>query len=336
MQGKQVQHFANFGIIKKQNKANKQIFDRTGRVRGYEYDKLHGINPLPPEHPNYQKLQDLVNDNKRTVRQYRNNAHIIEPASPVRGGGINPNYTVKNPDYKKDTKEGLNATYKRSLIKDYNRKLISNAATNTDPKRRKSNLAQIGDGVVPPMSLLDQSTADAIYKNKLIESRRNKNSSNQDPTLKPVFLKQKGNPLTFNPTKDQLEEIYTRDYAKDDRNNFKYTPKLLTGSANHTWLTADDRWGEIPIGQSETKLNAKMWSDKYGNRLPDTIIGGGSGAGSPKDKIQGRSLRKELPKDTSGKIKSRTIPKTALEHTLMRRNDVYQNETYNNRWVPNE
>jgi hypothetical protein len=144
--------------------------------------------------------------------------------------------------------------------------------------------------------------------------------------IKPA-LRSSSERLDFSPTTEQLEGIYNKHYAKGNRNANKYDPKLITGSANHTWLTADGKYMEIPVGQQEMPLNASMWKGrKSGIRLPDTEVKGLGQEGSPVLGITGGSI-----KTNTGKIY-----KSALSGKLIQGNQNYNSQIANKRYVPNE
>ena len=144
--------------------------------------------------------------------------------------------------------------------------------------------------------------------------------------IKPA-LRSSSERLDFSPTTQQLEEVYNKYYAKSNGNANKYDPKLITGSANHTWLTADGKYMEIPVGQQEMPLNASMWKGrKSGIRLPDTEVKSLGQEGSPVLGITGGSI-----KTNTGKIY-----KSALSGKLIQGNQNYNSQIANKRYVPNE
>lgn len=313
-----MQHFANFGIIKKANKLKRQSHDEFA-------DAL-------PELKKAGLPKETSNNFKRETRMERKSWDSETSAkrfTPVIAGKANTEYRP----VQLIEKYGNEA---RTKIKNHNLKRFDEAVQGVkDPKRAKQRALMLEGyrNYVPNYSLSSPENMQKKISGDLNYKRRwNKEvSEGSDIPLKPIYMK-KDNSFDFKPTQNQLQDVYNKNYAIDDSNNHKYNKKLLTGSANHTWLTADGDWSEVPLSRknnmgSESPLSADMWKDKYGNRLPKAEIQRAGELGSPKD---GVSIRQAFG------IDNRKVPSVSLRAQLINSNDRYNGEVYNNRWVPEE
>lgn len=154
--------------------------------------------------------------------------------------------------------------------------------------------------------------------------------------IKPALLAKK-EVLEFKPTTQQLTNTLNKEYP--DYKDYVNHPKdlLVSGSENHTWLTNDGKYMEMPIGQHEMPLNSSMWKGRLsGKRLPESEIKGSGITGSPVESL-GSDILKEKSKKYSRMMKEpRTIGTENLGGLLTSKNDIYNNQIVNKRYVPEE
>jgi len=140
---------------------------------------------------------------------------------------------------------------------------------------------------------------------------------NKNYGAKPFFkAKNKNEDYEFSPSTTQLNQTLNRHYP--EYKNYVNHPRdlLVTGSDNHTWLTNDGKYMEMPIGQESMPLNASMWKGlKTGVRLPAKDV---------------------LNKGAIGSPKSPLTKKDAIRSRFDEYTDEYNSQVTNKRYVPNE
>lgn len=178
------------------------------------------------------------------------------------------------------------------------------------------------------------------YGEKISRTRRLANEQRAEDSrtlkVKPALLAQKET-LEFKPTTEQLNNTLNKHYP--DYKNYVNHPKdlLVTGSENHTWLTNDGKYMEMPIGQKEMPLTASMWKGKLsGKRLPEAEIKGLGITGSPVESLNSNILNTKSKKYSRMMSEPRTIGVENLGGILTSKNDIYNNQIVNKRYVPEE
>jgi hypothetical protein len=161
--------------------------------------------------------------------------------------------------------------------------------------------------------ILSRGKADARY----LRARNNRDPLTRNYGDKPFFkAKNRNEDYEFSPSTNQLNQTLNRHYP--EYKNYVNHPRdlLVTGSDNHTWLTNDGKYMEMPIGQESMPLNASMWKGlKTGVRLP---------------------ARDVLNKGAIGSPKSPLTKKDAMRTRFDEYTDEYNSQVTNKRYVPTE
>ena len=189
---------------------------------------------------------------------------------------------------------------------------------------KKQGLGNLANDTLKP-NTWEPETAQKIVNNSLSDKRVFKKLDNLDDNylIKPI-LRKKEERLDFSPTTQQLESVLNKTYP--EYKGYVNHPKdlLITGSANHTWLTNDGKYMEMPIGNKEMPLSSNMWKGrKSGVRLPDVEINMKGMVGSPVRGINGSLL--------AGKVNSED-----LRSRLIQQSNNYNSQIHNKRYIPTE
>ena len=317
-------HFANFaegadfGITKQLNKAKRSVYDN---MTGYTQSRA-GINNVLAQ-VNEPVVRSSLNKEmirvgrQKIAKNTRNIKTKIAQSNPVSGG--QPNY-----DYQPHRGElSLDKIYDRTdRIKTKNIKsVLSNAQNRRGYTTVKNTMGYVGGN-----AFLPDYKAKEVYDSTLKEVRANRAKQPQ-PRLKPALLA-KSERLDFSPTTEQLQGVLNKNYP--DYKDYVNHPKdlLITGSPNHTWLTNNGKYMEMPIGQQEMPLDASMWKGrKSGMRLPQYEVKGIGEQGSPVLGIKPANLYN---------LNANNPFKHFVENNLIQSNDSYKSQIASKRYVPKE
>ena len=316
-----MQHFtsfyADFGVVKQQNKIKKR-FTTEWLGRKYPYitpkqisryvDKAKPLSVKGEAASNVQAGRRVLTDIAENTSEIKDRT-----SSPVSSGRPRLEYVP-------------NSYEKMDLISKANNKTVLNSLEGKDPKKLIANKKAIAP-TLDTYSLEENFISPAEGKeiaNRQLNYVRAVRKEFDEPTRFLPIHQSKNERLDFSPTRQQLDEIYAKNYEKDLRGANKYEPKLITGSANHTWLTADGQYMEVPLGQSEMPLNSNMWKGRIsGKRLPAQEVKGLGEIGSPVRGISGSQLKGQKPMYD-------------MSHKLVQTSDNYNSQIANKRYVPKE
>lgn len=320
MQGKQMQHFtsfyADFGIVKQANKLLKRnsYISKNLSLGGLSKAAANKEPMFSPQ----EKINRKLKEERRDLREEGKENQYV---SPVVQGKPNSAYNLGDTYTSQGT---LNP--KRLLADKINKKQVLNQITSSAPNKILANRKAVEptlDVYDLSDSLINQQSAKEVAKRQLNYVRGVRKKIDEPTKFLPIH-QSKNERLDFSPTRQQLNEVYTKHYEKDNGGANKYDPKLITGSANHTWLTADGQYMEIPIGQSEMPLNSNMWKGRIsGKRLPPQEVKGLGEIGSPVRGISGSQLRGEKPMYD-------------MSHKLVQTSENYNNQIANKRYIPKD
>lgn len=315
---------ADFGITKQLNKTKRSALDVSMGLGGHygwfpisRENTEKSISLMKPEYRSQLKPEQITNGRFKRNRNLETIKQEEIKSRPVKEGKENPEYYTKLLSRNRPKQDLVTA---RNI-----KKVASNAGTKLS---RQDAMTNSSPYVYNGQFMTDEQ-AKTAYDSSIRDSRRAREFDRDidQPKLKPA-LRAKSERLDFSPTTEQLQGVLNKNYP--DYKDYVNHPKdlLITGSPNHTWLTNNGKYMEMPIGQEEMPLDASMWKGrKSGMRLPAKEIKGMGDTGSPVLGVR--------PSKLYNMNSTRSLDHL-LENNLIQSNDSYNNQVTNKRYVPKD